>query len=111
LNSLGVNLGSLVGEVVDVDLGIGAVTGRAALANPCEAYWAGDTAAAVEREYLASGLTTGITSPVVSALGTTVDSTLLTLENTANGLIGQAGLLAGVTTTVVNTVAGLLNLL
>ena len=63
LNSLGVNLGDLVGAVADVDLTIGAVAGRSALTNACAAMWSGTVATSVQREYLAAGLTLGITSP------------------------------------------------
>ncbi len=111
LNSLGVNLGDLVGGVADAELTVGAVAGRAALENACDAMWNGSVATNVKREYLAAGITLGITSPAVSAVGTAVDTTLLDLESTIGGLVGKPGLLSGVVSTVVNLVKGVVNTL
>ncbi len=112
LDALGYGIGTAVGDsTVDVALEIGAVSGRADLADPCRAIWAGAPQSALSRDYLAAGLATVIDSAVVDALGTTVTGAVTGLQNTSNGLIGQAGLLGGVTSPVVGTVGALLNTL
>lgn len=112
LDALGYDLGSVVGDsALDVSLDIGAVAGRAALVDACAALWSGDLASALHRDYLAAGLTTSIASPTVSAIGTTVTGTVTGLQNAANALIGDTGLLGGVTAPVVSTVGQVLNTL
>ena len=112
LNSLGYDLGTAVSDTTaDVTLGIGAVAGRSALENPCQAIWAGTPQNALQRQYLAAGLDTIITSDLVKAVGTTATGTVSTLNNTANGLVGQQGLLNGLIGPVVGAVGNVLNTL
>lgn len=112
LNSLGYDLGTAVSDATaDVTLGIGAVAGRSTLNDPCQALWAGAPQNALQRQYLAAGLDTIITSNLVKTVGTTATSTVTTLNNTANGLIGQQGLLDGLIGPVVGAVGNVLNTL
>ncbi len=110
LNSLGYDIGTATQGVTDLSLSIGAVAGRAALVDTCEAIWSGDTAAAVHRDYLAAGLTTTVESPTVAALTGAVDTSVADVQTALNGVLGQAGLLTGVTTSLVNALTNALGL-
>ncbi|MDI6023705.1 choice-of-anchor G family protein [Leucobacter sp. UT-8R-CII-1-4] len=104
LNSTGLNLGTLVSGVTDVDLELGAVAGRATL-NGCSQVWQQSVANALTRDYLASSVKTKISSPTVGALVTGVSNTITTLEQTVNQVAGNAG----VTSSIVNGTKNLLN--
>lgn len=103
LSTLGQPVSSLVGTAANVELSVGAVTGRASL-DGCTDLWKHDLADTLKREYLAASLNTGFTSPVVGQLVGAVNSTLtntvtsvgnLASSSTLNGLLknGVIGLL------------------
>ncbi|MFA5607540.1 MAG: choice-of-anchor G family protein [Leucobacter sp.] len=106
LNAPGVGLGTLLEDVADLSLTIGAVGGRAWL-DGCMDAWA--LPGAVTRDYVASHADLDLTSPTVSALGKAVSDITDTLESTANGLIGNSSLLSGVLGDVVDVVTVVLN--
>lgn len=103
LNSPGIGLGSLIQNVTDLELTIGAVAGRAWL-DGCRDIWGSDDS--VSRDYLTSHLDLDLTSPTVGALGTTMSSTVGTLETTTDSLIGDENALNGVLSTVLDLLVG-----
>lgn len=105
LNSTGLDLGTLVSGVTDLNLEIGAVAGRASL-NGCTQVWQQSVANALTREYLAASLKTTVSSPTVGALVTGVSNTVTTLEQTVNQISGNTGVANSIvsgTTTLLNS--------
>lgn len=95
--ALGQPLSSLVANVTDLRLAIGAVAAYAQL-DGCGAAWNGDTVHDVlERDYAIAGLDLDIDSPTVGALGSTVDGTLTALEPALAGITGgTSGIVSGI---------------
>lgn len=106
VKSISPSTGTLLGDVTDVSLTVGAVTGRAAM-NGCASAWASNAVTGVTREYLASSLRTDITSPTVGGLLTGVTSAVQSLKTTVTGLPTNTGVLNQIksgTETLVNGV-------
>lgn len=103
LNSPGIGLGSLLQDVTDLELTIGAVAGRAWL-DGCRDIWGADDA--VTRDYVTSHLDLDLTSPTVGALGATISSTVGTLEAAADALVGDENALDGVLEEVLTLLVG-----
>lgn len=110
LDSLGFDLGSPVAHVLDLSLDVGAVAGRASLTDPCQATWDTGISGAVERDYLAAGVDMRAEIELVGALVTAVDTAVTGLEAELNNILGTTGLLAGVTTSLVNGLTDALGL-
>lgn len=98
----------LVGNAADIDLTVGAVTGRATL-DGCAALWANDISDALTREYLATSLDLGFTSPAVGALVTGIDGVLNTAQTSVTNLAGEASLLNSLQSGILGLVSGLLS--
>lgn len=104
------SVSALIGELTDVSLTTGAVAGRADL-HGCGAAWSGAAQPdELTRDYLASHVFTEIRSDTVDALADEITSVTGTLQTTANGLIGDSGVLSGVIGPVVGTVTSALGL-
>lgn len=108
--SLNPTVAAVLGELTDVSLVVGAAAGRATL-DGCDALWNGviprdelSQTGNLSRDYLLSHLYTDVASPVVGALSTEVSRVTGILESTANGLVGNTGVLSGVVDGVVNLV-------
>lgn len=111
-SALGAGGASLVGQVTDLDLEVGAVAGVAQL-NACDADFANTLVGSLIREYLVAGLDLGVDSPLVGNLTTSVSTTVTSLQNLLNGLSSNAGVVTGITsglTTLLNGVLGGLGL-
>ncbi len=107
VGSISPGTAALLGNVSDVSLTVGAVTGRAAM-NGCASAWASNAAGGVTREYLASSLRTEISSPTVGGLITGVAAQVTTLENTVNGLVGNTSVASGITSGLTTLLNGIL---
>lgn len=105
LNSVGVDLGSLVSNVTDVTLDVGAVAGRANVQG-CESLWGASDA--ITREYLASSVKTQIASPTVGALVSAVDDTLDSVQTAVDKLTGNAGVASSISSGVSSLLTGVL---
>lgn len=81
-------LGAALGGIADLTLGVGAVASSATV-DGCEERWSGPEAA-VQRDYLVSGLDLGLESPAVAALSATADTAVGTLVTGLNTTIGLA---------------------
>lgn len=106
VNSISPSTAALLGNVSDVSLTVGAVTGRATM-NGCTSAWASNAVTGVTREYLASSLRTEISSPTVGGLLTGVTGAVQSLKTTVSGLPTNTGVLNQIksgTETLVNGV-------
>lgn len=96
------SLGTLLDQVTNLSLEVGAVGSRAGVLDACDQLFARGWEPV--REYLAAGLSLDLTSPLVSDLVTVVEGLLGTLETTVAGLAGNQsvvnGLLGGLSTLV-----------
>lgn len=120
----GEDLQAIVGDVADVDLTVGAVAGRASF-DACEAAWnadptsqtetmhtraaASDIIQGLDREYLASSLTTTIRSDLLGDLLAGTGSAVGNIETTVNGLSSNQGVLNGVLSGVTSLLNGLIS--
>ncbi|PJJ55629.1 choice-of-anchor G family protein [Compostimonas suwonensis] len=106
----GDSISDLVGGIADVGMSLGAI-GSSAQYDACNAEFADDLEANLEREYLVAGLSTTATSPLVGDLTTTVDGVVGDLETAVNGLVNDSALQALIEDGVGGLVDGVLGLL
>lgn len=103
IDSIDPGIAQTLGDVSDIALEVGAVTGRATL-DGCDATWHGVTpvqrtstgeveSGNLEREYLTSAADLVVTTPALSGLTGALEDTVITLENTVNALASDQGVL------------------
>lgn len=107
VGSISPSVAGTLGNVTDVSLRMGAVTGRATL-DGCASAWANSAATGLLREYLVTSLRTDITSPTVGSLVTSVNGVVQTLKNTVTGLPTNATVLASLKSGTEGLVNGVL---
>lgn len=105
VTSVSPTLAAVLDGVAQLRLDVGAVGSRAAVPDACDVVFARGTA---DREYVTAGLDLVLESPLVSALVTDVEATLVGLETLVNGLTSNQGLLSGIVGTVSQLVGPLL---
>ncbi|NLP84302.1 choice-of-anchor G family protein [Microbacterium sp. CFH 90308] len=81
-------IGPALGGIADLTLGVGAVASSTTV-DGCEERWSGP-AAAVQRDYLVSGLDLGFESPAGAALSATADTAVGTLLTGVNTTVSAA---------------------
>lgn len=104
VGSISPSTAAALGNVTDVSLRMGAVTGRATL-DGCASAWANTAATGLVRQYLVSSLRTEIASPTVGNLFTAVNGVVQTLKTTVNGVAANST----VRTALINGTQGLVN--
>lgn len=109
LDSLGLDIGTLTQDIVDVSLEVGAVAGAAKLEDPCLGLWSGDFSEALARNYLAAGLDATVTSPMVANLNSALNGAASNVENQLSALVGGVNLQSSIKTNLLSSVGGLLN--
>lgn len=95
---LGSSVSSLVTNLTDIDLGIGAVASDATL-DGCRANWDGIYTALV-RQYAIAGLEATLTSPAASALASDTTSALNSLSSQITTIAGSSGLVNSLSSAV-----------
>lgn len=91
-----------LGNVTDVSLVAGAMTGRAQV-DGCALAWSG-AASAIDRDYLAASLRTDIESPTVGALVRGVSGAIDSLESAVTRLGSDDGVISGITSGLIGLV-------
>ncbi|HEY4226541.1 MAG TPA: choice-of-anchor G family protein [Pseudolysinimonas sp.] len=104
---LGSSVSSLVTNLTDIDLGIGAVASDATL-DACHARWNGIYTALV-RQYALAGFEAVLTSPTVSALATDTNGTLSSLSSAITTIAGSAGLANSLSSGILGTLGTVLS--
>lgn len=105
----GQNVSSLVTNLADARLSVGAV-GASATLDACAAQWE-DLYTSLTRDYLIAGLSTQLESPLVGDLTGTVDTTLVSLETAIAALASDEGLLDTLTDDILGSLGDILGLL
>ena len=100
------SLGTLLSQVTDLSLQVGAVGSRAAVLDACDQVFAG--AWTPQREYLVADLDLELASPLVSDLVTDVEGLLTALETAVAGIAGDQSLVSGLVSGVSDLLGSLL---
>jgi hypothetical protein len=104
----GQGVSSLITNLADARLEVGAVASRASL-DACSAAWTNDLYSSLTREYLVSALRLNVDTPLVAGLVTATKTTINGVEGTVEALAGNSGVVTGLTSGVLNLVGGLLS--
>lgn len=99
-------ISGIVSGITDLELEIGAVASRATL-DACETAWTGDIDSNLDRTYAIAGLDAKTTVPAVGGLSEALEDALKDLELAVEGLAGDGGVLAAVTSGLGGLIGGL----
>ncbi|MHA3684121.1 choice-of-anchor G family protein [Leucobacter sp. HY1908] len=96
-----------LGDVTDLSLEIGALTGRAEL-DGCSESWSALASDAITREYLIASLSSTIESPTIVTLRDAVSDAIAALQPAVNGILADQGLLNSITGPLVANLTSIL---